>query len=121
MVSPEVSAPRRPGVEIAAVTGFLHHMLADDAGPASLRSYAYESLSWRRFLRAIEVLWHLAGRAEARDFALWLKSSKKPPRQRRPDAPAPGSVNRHSTAKKMVRNPDLTLTGVQWVLGNLRS
>jgi integrase len=30
---------------------------------------------------------------EARDFALWLKTSKKPPRQRRPDAPAPGSVN----------------------------
>jgi hypothetical protein len=29
---------------------------------------------------------------EARDFALWLKTSKKPPRQRRPDAPAPGSV-----------------------------
>jgi len=35
----------------------------------------------------------LAGRAEARDFALWLKNSRKRPRQRRPDAPAPGSVN----------------------------
>ena len=28
------------GAEIAAVTEFLHHMLADDASPASLRSYA---------------------------------------------------------------------------------
>ena len=35
----------------------------------------------------------LARRAEARDFALWLKTVKKPARQRRPDAPAPGSVN----------------------------
>ena len=50
------------GVEVAAVTEFLHHMLADDASPASLRSYAYESLSWFRFLRAVGVSWHLAGR-----------------------------------------------------------
>src|SRR6266511_4884595 len=81
------------GVEVPAVTEFLHHMLADDASPASLRSYAYELLSWHRFLRAVEVPWHLAGRVEARDFALWLKTSGKPARQRRPDAPAPGSVN----------------------------
>jgi site-specific recombinase XerD len=81
------------GVEIVVVSEFLHHMLADDASPASLRSYAYELLSWHRFLRAVEVPWHRAGRVEARDFALWLKTSKKPPRQRRTDAPAPGSVN----------------------------
>ena len=55
------------GVEIAAVTEFLHHMLADDASAVSLRSYAYELLSWHRFLRAVEVPWHLAGRTEARD------------------------------------------------------
>jgi len=81
------------GTEVSAVTEFLHHMLADDASPGSLRSYAYELLTWFRFLRAVGVSWHLAGRAEARDFALWLKTSKKPPRQRRADGPAPGSVN----------------------------
>ncbi|MGN9912710.1 tyrosine-type recombinase/integrase [Phytohabitans sp. LJ34] len=81
------------GVEELAVTEFLGHMLADDASPASLRSYAYELLSWFRFLRAVEVPWHLASRVEARDFALWLKTSKKPARPRLPDAPAPGSVN----------------------------
>src|SRR5437773_8829902 len=81
------------GVEVEAVGEFLHHMLADDASPASLRSYAYELLAWFRFLRAVEVPWYVAGRAEARDFALWLKISKEPPRQRRPDAPARGSVN----------------------------
>lgn len=79
--------------EEPAVTEFLHHMLADDASAASLRSYAYELLAWFRFLRAVGVPWHLAGRVEARDFALWLKTSKKPPRPRRPDAPAPGAVN----------------------------
>ncbi len=81
------------GAEVPAVTEFLHHMLADDASPASLRSYAYELLPWFRFLDAVMVPWDLAGRAEARDFALWLKTVKKPARPRRPDAPAPGSVN----------------------------
>lgn len=41
------------GSEVAAVSQFLHHMLADDASPASLRSYAYELLAWVRFLHAV--------------------------------------------------------------------
>ena len=96
----ETGDPLRPfrlidgeGDEVAAVTEFLHHMLADDASPASLRSYAYELLAWFRFLRAVEVPWDRAGRAEARDFALRLKMVKKPARRRRPDAPRPGAVN----------------------------
>ena len=40
------------GGEVAAVSEFLHDMLADDASPASLRSYAYELLAWFRFLWA---------------------------------------------------------------------
>ena len=39
------------GVAVDAVGEFLHHMVADDASPASLRSYAYELLAWFRFLR----------------------------------------------------------------------
>jgi hypothetical protein len=96
----ETGDPLRPfvlldenGAEVPVVSEFLHHMLADDARPSSLRSYAYELLAWFRFLRAIEVAWDAAGRAEARDFALWLKTVKKPARPRRPDAPAPGTVN----------------------------
>jgi hypothetical protein len=81
------------GVEVDAVTEFLHHMLADDDSPTSLRSYAYELLTWFRFLAAVDVAWDHAGRAEASDFALWLKTVKKPPRQRRPDAPRPGAAN----------------------------
>ena len=41
------------GAEVPAVMEFLHHMLADDASPASLRSYAYELLPWFRFLDAV--------------------------------------------------------------------
>jgi integrase len=96
----ETGDPLRPfvlldenGAEVPAVSEFLHHMLADDARPSSLRSYVYELLAWFRFLRAIQVAWDAAGRAEARDFALWLKTVKKPVRPRRPDAPAPGTVN----------------------------
>jgi site-specific recombinase XerD len=81
------------GAEETAVAEFLHHMLADDASPASLRSYTFELLAWFRFLQAIDISWDLAGRAEARDFALWLKTVEKPPRQRRADAPVAGSVN----------------------------
>jgi Phage integrase, N-terminal SAM-like domain len=79
------------GAEVPVVSEFLHHMLADDARRSTLRSYAYELLAWFRFLRAIGVAWDAAGRAEARDFALWLKTVKKPTRPRRPDAPAPGT------------------------------
>ncbi|MFH9828948.1 hypothetical protein [Streptomyces bobili] len=39
------------------------------------------------------VPWDLASRVEARDFALWLTTTKKQPRRRPPDAPAAGSVN----------------------------
>ena len=91
----ETGDPLRPfvvldenGAEVAAVSEFLHHMLADDARRSSLRSYAYELLAWFRFLGAIEVAWDAAGRAEARDFALWLKTARKPagPAGRRPRA-----------------------------------
>lgn len=81
------------GGEITVVTEFLGDMLADDASPVSLRSYAYELLAWFRFLWAIGVPWERAGRAEARDFALWLKTTKKPTRPRRTGAPSPGSIN----------------------------
>ena len=67
------------GVEVAAVTEFLHHMLADDGSPASLRSYAYELLSWHRFLCAVEVPWHRAGRAWRRAIS---RCGSRPARSR---------------------------------------
>jgi hypothetical protein len=77
--------------EVSAVTEFLHHMLADNASPASLRWYSYELLAWFRFLDAVMIPWDLAGRSEARDFALWLKTSRKRERQLVIQAPWPGA------------------------------
>lgn len=96
------------GAEVAAVSEFLRDMLANDDSPASLRSYAYELLAWFRFLWAVEVAWDRAGRAEARDFALWLKTVKKPPRPRRPGCSAarvdqPG--DRQTVRRRELRAP----------------
>lgn len=45
-------------------------------------------------LAAVDVAWNRAQRAEVRDFVLWLRTCRNPARnRRRPDAPAPGSVN----------------------------
>ena len=51
------------GAEVPAVTEFLHHMLADDASPASLRSYAYELLAWFRFGTSAAGPCHTSGRS----------------------------------------------------------
>ena len=67
--------------------------MASDSSPATVRSYAYELLGWVRFLQAVAVPWDRASRAEARDYALWLARTRKPPRHRRQDGPAPGAVN----------------------------
>jgi hypothetical protein len=80
----ETADPARPyrllgadGVEVAAVTEFLHDMLADDASPTSLRSYAYELLAWFRFLRAVDVPWDRASRTEARGFRTLAEDDEK--------------------------------------------
>ena len=79
--------------EVAAVSEFLLDLLASDCSAATLRSYAYELLGWLRFLQAVAVPWDRATRAEARDYALWLARTSKPPRHRRQGSPAPGAVN----------------------------
>lgn len=80
------------GAEVDEVTVFLRDLRARDASPASLRSYGLALLRWYRFLWAVEVAWDRAGRAEARDFMLWLGSARKPAHNG--DAgPVPGSVN----------------------------
>jgi integrase len=41
----------------------------------------------------VDVAWDRASRAEARDYALWLARTRKPPRQRRKNSLPPGAVN----------------------------
>ena len=81
------------GAEMTAVSEFMRDLVASDCSPLTLRSYSYELLGWLRFLEAVDVPWDRASRTEARDYALWLARASKPPRQRRTDSPAPGSVN----------------------------
>ena len=81
------------GAEVAAVSEFLRNLTASDCSPGTVRSYAFELLGWIRFLDAVDVAWDRASRAEARDYALWLARTRKPPRQRRRDSPPPGAVN----------------------------
>jgi integrase len=81
------------GAEVGAVTEFLLDQRACGGSASSARSYALALLRWFRFLGAVGVAWDRAGRAEARDFMLWLEMARKPERRRAPGAPAPGSVN----------------------------
>jgi integrase len=82
------------GEPIEAVSDFLKDLLADGNSPFSCRSYAHDLLRWFRFLAAIDVGWQRAQRVDVRDFVLWLRTTHNPARdRRRPDAPAPGTVN----------------------------
>jgi integrase len=84
------------GCEVLEVSGYLRHLGACDFSPASVKSYARALLRWLRFLQAVEVAWDRAGRVEVRDFVLWLRTTAKPVRRRRPGAPEPGSINRRT-------------------------
>src|SRR6266511_418211 len=84
------------GNEVLEVSDYLRHLTAGDFSPASVKSYEQALLRWLRFLRAIEVAWDRADRVEVRDFVLWMRTTVKPARRRRPGGPVPGSVNRRT-------------------------
>jgi hypothetical protein len=48
-------------------------LTAGDFNQLSVRSYGLTLLGWLRFLDAADVAWGRAGRAEARDFVLWMR------------------------------------------------
>ncbi|MFD5462197.1 site-specific integrase [Kitasatospora sp. NPDC127059] len=82
------------GRSITPVNKFLRELLASGNTPASCRSYAFDLLRWFRFLAAVDGEWSRAKRVDVRDFVLWLRTCHNPARdRRRPDAPAPGSLN----------------------------
>lgn len=86
------------GVPIEPVSEFLRDLLACGNSAASCRSYGFDLLRWFRFLAAVGVGWDRAGRAEVRDFVLWLRTAANPARVRgRSGGPAPGSVNRRTS------------------------
>lgn len=77
--------------------------------PTTVRSYGMDLLRWYRFLWTLGISWDRATRADARDFARWLRLADKPvrlhwryqkyglppegiPRQSRPDRGTPNAV-----------------------------
>jgi integrase/recombinase XerD len=57
---------------------FLKDLVARDASPSSVRSYAYVLLRWWRWLLVVDMSWDRATSAEVRDLVLWLARTTKP-------------------------------------------
>lgn len=85
------------GEDVEPVNRWLADLQVSDYSPATLRSYAYDLLSWMRFLSAIEVKWTQAARWEVRDWVRWHLVRRNTQHQRGRDPgghrPVPGSVN----------------------------
>jgi site-specific recombinase XerD len=84
------------GGPVTAVTAYFRDLLAAGRSAATVRSYGMDLLRWFRFLRAIEVPWDQATRAEARDFCRWLQVAGKPARPG--GAAQPMEAGRHYAA-----------------------
>jgi integrase len=70
-----------PGGGVVGPAGaFLRELAASGRSAATQRSYGMDLLRWFRFLRAVEVPWDQATRAEARDFLCWIQLADKPAR-----------------------------------------
>ncbi|WP_406239429.1 site-specific integrase [Nocardia sp. NBC_01009] len=80
------------GAEIPEAGEYLRYTVVNDFSPNSVESYARALLRWLRFLWATDVDWDRADRNQVRDFVLWMRTTVKE-RERRTDAPVPGSVN----------------------------
>lgn len=82
------------GTVVEPVSEYLLELTASDYSPASVKSYAYALLDWFRFLHTTRVAWCDAGRANVRDYVLYLRAAENPYRRRaRADALAPGALN----------------------------
>ena len=85
------------GVGVGPVNLWLADLDACDNSPATLRAYAYDLLSWTRFLDAVHVSWASARPSEVRDWVRWYRCRANPQRRRGlvsgSHRPAPGSVN----------------------------
>ena len=68
------------GVRVEPVSTYFQELQAAGRSPLTVRSYGMDLLRWFRFLWAIDVAWERAGRAEARDFARWMRIAGKPVR-----------------------------------------
>ncbi len=63
---------------VEPVAVWLRDLQAAGRSALTQRSYGMDLLRWFRFLGAVEVAWNHATRAEARDFARWVRSPTNP-------------------------------------------
>lgn len=85
---------RFPEWEHEASSSYLRELAASDCSPGTLRSYAFDLLRWFRFLHRRLLVWERAERLDVREFVEWMREAPNPQRlRRRPDRPAPGTVN----------------------------
>lgn len=92
------------GAGVDHVNVWLADLDASDCSPATLRAYAYDLLSWTRFLGVLQVSWAQATRAEVRDWVRWYRCRENPQRRRSSSSsdshrPTPGSVNERTGSR----------------------
>ena len=82
------------GGVVAVAGAYFRDLAACGRAAATQRSYGMALLRWWRFLRAVEIGWDQATRAEARDFLCWVQLADKPERAhwRYPGGGAPGTM-----------------------------
>ena len=82
------------GVVVAPAGAYFRELAAGGRAAATQRSYGMALLRWWRFIRAVEIGWDQATRAEARDFLCWVQLGDKPerPHWRYPGGGAPGTT-----------------------------
>ena len=83
----------RTGNPVGVVEAYLAELTGSDCSPLTVRAYAYDLLTWWRFLVARGVAWDRARRVDARDYVLELRGGDNPYRRRRPDSAPAGTVN----------------------------
>lgn len=82
------------GEPVEPIAGFLRELIARDASPATVRSYAFALLRWWRWLHAAGVAWDRASSVEVRELVLWLQQARKPiAAARRASAATAGTIN----------------------------
>lgn len=85
------------GADVESARLWLVEMRASDYSAATLRAYAYDLLSWLRFIDAVDVPWQQATRWEVRDWVRWHQVHENPQRRRNVtnarSRPPAGSVN----------------------------
>ena len=102
------------GEVVDPVAAWLRDLQAAGRSALTQRSYGMDLLRWFRFLWAVDVAWNHATRAEARDFARWVRMTDKP-RSPSADAGIPNPVTgKPNSGNKYAASTTLECTPYVW-------